>query len=256
MNAPLGLAAELRKAPRNGTEELKHSTGAAEGWNVLIVDHARFSGLPTYAKSLWRRLLMLGAFGLLIALLLMAPLASRSTASPSRGLAVATARAAENEEEAEGEDESEEAEEEAASAEAEAEEETESESPSSHSHHKPGARSHHHSGSGASAAVISRLTLTAKATTALRHSKPLASAVEFSFMLSAPAKVHVTLVEQTSSHGHKHWTTLPDSLTTNAAKGSASAKLTGHNRLSAGRYRLTLKPSSGRSRSIYLTARP
>jgi hypothetical protein len=81
-------------------------------------------------------------------------------------------------------------------------------------------------------------------------------ALEFSFTLTAPAKVHVTLVEQTSSHGHKHWTTLPDSLTANAGKGRGSGKLTGHNRLSPGRYRLTLKPSSGRSRSIYLTARP
>lgn len=75
-------------------------------------------------------------------------------------------------------------------------------------------------------------------------------------MLSAPAKLHVTLVEQTTSHGHKHWTTLPDSLTTKAGKGLVSDKLTGRNRLSAGRYRLTLKPTNGRSRSIYLTARP
>jgi hypothetical protein len=97
--------------------------------------------------------------------------------------------------------------------------------------------------------------LTAKATAALRHGKAPASAVEFSFVLSAPAKLYVTLVEQTSSHGHKSWTMLPDSLTTTAGKGRASGRLTGHNRLSAGRYRLTLKPSSGRSRSIYLTVR-
>lgn len=74
-------------------------------------------------------------------------------------------------------------------------------------------------------------------------------------MLSAPAKVHVTLVKQTSARGHKRWTMLPDSLTTNAGKGRGSRNLTGHNTLSAGRYLLTVKPANGRSRSIYLSAR-
>jgi hypothetical protein len=105
------------------------------------------------------------------------------------------------------------------------------------------------------AAVLSRLRLTAQATVALERRHPSASTIAFSFTLSAPTKVRVTLLEQTGSPGRTHWATLPDSLTVGANRGRVSDSLAGHNHLAPGRYRLTVKPSGGRSRSIYLSAR-
>jgi hypothetical protein len=68
--------------------------------------------------------------------------------------------------------------------------------------------------------------------------------------------VQVTLVKQTSGVARarkKRWTTLPDSLILSAGQGRVEHSLTGHNRLSAGRYRLTVKPITGNPRSIYLS---
>ena len=50
-----------------------------------------------------------------------------------------------------------------------------------------------------------------------------------------------------------HWDVLPDSLTLSSAHGHVARSLKGHNRLLAGRYRLTVKPTGGRSRSIYIS---
>jgi hypothetical protein len=133
--------------------------------------------------------------------------------------------------------------EEAASAEVEAEEAEE------------GASGSQAASSGANSVVLSHLRLTAKAVSALAHQTPSASAVGFSFTLSAPATVRVTLVKQSSGATHKHWITLPDSLNLPLARGHASRSLHGHNRLSPGRYRLTVKPADGHSHAIYLSAR-
>jgi hypothetical protein len=46
---------------------------------------------------------------------------------------------------------------------------------------------------------------------------------------------------------------LPDSLVLSLSQGHVARSLKGHNHLSAGRYRLTVKPTGGRSRSIYLS---
>ena len=81
---------------------------------------------------------------------------------------------------------------------------------------------------------------------------PPASAVAFSFTLSARATVHVTIVRQASTDGSKHWDTLPDSLTLSLSHGHVARSLKGRNHLSPGRYRLTVKPADGHSRSIYL----
>jgi hypothetical protein len=145
---------------------------------------------------------------------------------------------------AEPEEELEEGSEEAATAEAEAEEDDSEEGRSSSDPAAPGSVS------------LSNLRLTANATTALEHHHPPASAIGFSFTLSAAAKVHVTLLKQTGAHGHTGWVALPDSLSLNAKPGHVSHELAGHNRLAPGRYRLTLAPSGGRSRAIYLDARP
>jgi hypothetical protein len=103
-------------------------------------------------------------------------------------------------------------------------------------------------------AVVSRLTLTARATSSLRRRTPKASTVEFSFVLSAPARVKVTLVRQTRKANHE-WAMLPDSLTISVAKGPVNRRLLAHNRLSPGRYRLTVRPLNGVARSIYLKAK-
>jgi len=102
------------------------------------------------------------------------------------------------------------------------------------------------------AVVLSKLKLTAQAGAALKHPRPTASVVGFSFTLSAATKVRVTLVKQTRVQGRTQWVTLPNSLTLTAAKGQDRGSLKGHNRLSPGRYRLTLKPATGQPHSIYL----
>ncbi|HXC23329.1 MAG TPA: hypothetical protein VNU28_01980 [Solirubrobacteraceae bacterium] len=102
--------------------------------------------------------------------------------------------------------------------------------------------------------AVSDLKLTARAAAALAHRLPPVSAIGFSFTLSSPASVRITIVKQTSTSGHGHWTRLPDSLTLSVAQGRATRSLKGENRLSPGRYRLTVKPAGGRPRSIYLSA--
>ena len=105
----------------------------------------------------------------------------------------------------------------------------------------------------ANSVAVSHLELTAWATAALARRLPTASAVAFSFTLSASADVRVTIVRQMSTGGHKHWATLPDSLTLSLTRGHVARSLKGHNHLSPGRYRLTVKPADGHSRSIYLS---
>jgi hypothetical protein len=105
----------------------------------------------------------------------------------------------------------------------------------------------------ADSVAVSHLELTARATAALARRLPSASAIAFSFTLSTTADVRVTIVRQTSTGGHKHWATLPDSLTLSLTPGHVARSLKGRNHLSPGRYRLTVKPAGGRSRSIYLS---
>jgi hypothetical protein len=102
-------------------------------------------------------------------------------------------------------------------------------------------------------AIVSRLKLTARTTASLKRRTSKASTVEFSFVLSAPATVKVTLVRQTHSTNRK-WVMLPDSLSLNAPKGQVASKLHAHNLLPPGRYRLTVKPLDGAPSSIYLNA--
>jgi hypothetical protein len=150
-----------------------------------------------------------------------------------------------NSEAEEAEEEPQEGAEEAATAEVEAEEAEDGEETSPAS-----------GADNAGSVAVSNLKLTARATAALAHRLPTASAVAFSFTLSARADVHVTIVRQTSSGGHKHWATLPDSLALSLTQGHVARSLRGRNHLSPGRYRLTVKPTDGHSRSIYLSVQP
>ena len=142
----------------------------------------------------------------------------------------------------EAEEEPQEGEEEAATAEVEAED-GEDTSPTTGS-------------DGPDSVAVSNLKLTARATAALAHRLPTASAVAFSFTLSARADVRVTIVRQTAVVGHTHWEMLPDSLTLSHAHGHVARSLKGRHHLSAGRYRLTVKPTDGHSRSIYISVQP
>jgi hypothetical protein len=172
-----------------------------------------------------------------------------STTTPSRCQAGAASAAclhtlaiahASDSESGEAEEELEEGAEEAATAEVEAEEVEAEGSPTPRS-------------TSANTITLSHLELTSAATVALAHHLPSASSIGFSFTLSTAARVQVTIVRQTSATGGKRWAKLPDSLMLTVAKGRNARSLKGRNRLPAGRYRLTAKPTGGRSRSIYLS---
>jgi hypothetical protein len=194
--------------------------------------------------------------GLLVALLclcamLCATTTSRATAagqprsfcSPQHGCTRTAVLAHTSDSEAEElEEEPQEGAEEAATAEVEAEEAEDGEETSPAT-----------SSDNANSVAVAHLELTARATAALARRLPSASAIAFSFTLSATADVRVTIVRQTSTGGHKHWATLPDSLTLSLTQGHVARSLKGRNHLSPGRYRLTVKPAGGRSRSIYLS---
>ncbi len=101
--------------------------------------------------------------------------------------------------------------------------------------------------------VVSGLTLTQTATTALSHAiRPKTSQIAFAFMLNVAARVRISLAKLTVKHGRKRWQTLPYSLTIAGARGRNSAHLSGAprqdgvvGRLAPGRYRLTLAPAGG-----------
>jgi hypothetical protein len=104
--------------------------------------------------------------------------------------------------------------------------------------------------SGMTTIRLSALALTPNALLSLRSVKPKIRAVGFAFTLSADARVHATLAKRVRVHGHMRWVTLAGSLTIAAAKGRNHGRLTGHNALAPGRYRLTLTPQGGAARSI------
>ncbi len=97
---------------------------------------------------------------------------------------------------------------------------------------------------------LSALALTLHAIVALNGSRPKASQVGFTFIMSARARVRVTLSRQVRRHRRKRWQSLRDSLTINAAPGRDSRHLVGGNALAAGAYRLTLQPLGATARSI------
>jgi Subtilase family len=97
---------------------------------------------------------------------------------------------------------------------------------------------------------LTGLGLTFRAMLALNHPRPKASLVGFSFLITGPARVRVTLARRARVHGHVRWLNLPDSLTLGARAGRNSARLRGHNALASGAYRLTLAPAHAAARSI------
>jgi hypothetical protein len=205
------------------------------------------------SSAAWQVGILLGALLCLYAMLcatVTSPAAAAgqppSLCSPQHGCARTAVLAHTSDGEAEEpEEEPQEGGEEAATAEVEAEEAEEAEDTSP----TTGSES-------ADSVAVSHLELTARATAALDRRLPTASAVAFSFTLSASTDVRVTIVRQTSTSGHKHWAQLPDSLTLSLTRGHVARSLKGHNHLPPGRYRLTVKPTDGHSRSIYLSVQP
>jgi hypothetical protein len=97
---------------------------------------------------------------------------------------------------------------------------------------------------------LSGLTLTLSALIALNHSHPRISQVGFTFDANVAAPVRVALARRVRSHRHMRWQTLPGSLTLAAIAGRNSHRLSGHQVLPAGAYRLTLTPGGGAARSL------
>jgi len=105
-------------------------------------------------------------------------------------------------------------------------------------------------GRGAQTPALSALSLTRNAIVALNRVRPRVSLVGFAFTISAPARVHVTLSKRVRLRGRPRWQVLPDSLTLTAVGGANRHRLAGHDTLTPGRYKLTLRPAHGAARSI------
>lgn len=102
---------------------------------------------------------------------------------------------------------------------------------------------------------LSELALTPRAVDALHHRRPAVSYVEFTFRLSAAARVRVTLSRQVQSHGRRRWRVQPGSFTDSAASGRDRLRLAGRRGLPPGVYLLTLAPAGGRTDSISFVLR-
>jgi hypothetical protein len=100
---------------------------------------------------------------------------------------------------------------------------------------------------------LSELALTLSAIDALNDRRPPISRIEFTFRLSAAARVRVTLAREVESRGRRHWRSEPGSFTYSAGRGRDRLHLggrNGHSGLPPGLYRLTLAPAHGNAGSI------
>jgi hypothetical protein len=98
--------------------------------------------------------------------------------------------------------------------------------------------------------VLSQLALTRSAIAALNRARPQAARLAFTFKLSAPTRVRVTLAKEIRVHGRIRWQALPVEVTIAAVKGRSSGHLSAQIALAPGRYRLTLAPARGVARSL------
>jgi hypothetical protein len=106
------------------------------------------------------------------------------------------------------------------------------------------------SASGGPIIKLSGLALTPSALIALNHPRAKVSEVGFAFTLSATARVHATLAKLVRLRGRYRWEPLPGAFSFAAAKGRNHRRLTNHDPLAPGRYRLTLTPKHGVARSV------
>ncbi len=80
--------------------------------------------------------------------------------------------------------------------------------------------------------------------------RPTIAKVAFAFNLNIAIRVRVSLSRRVRSHHRWRWIAVGRAFTVAAAAGRNVKRLTGARRLSPGLYRLTLAPSSGKSRSV------
>ncbi len=97
------------------------------------------------------------------------------------------------------------------------------------------------------------LSLTLGAVIALNRTHPSISKVAFSFSLSAPVTVRVSLARWVRVRGHWRWSTLRGTNSIAARAGVNHSHLRGRGSLPSGRYRLTLTPAHGIAGSIALS---
>jgi Subtilase family len=105
------------------------------------------------------------------------------------------------------------------------------------------------------AAIVSALRLTRRAIAALSRRHPRIGNLGFSFALSAPARVRVTISKRAQVQGHTRWVVLSKPFTILGRSGIQAHRLSGRRVLAAGRYRLTLTPASGTGESIVFQMR-
>jgi hypothetical protein len=106
---------------------------------------------------------------------------------------------------------------------------------------------------GAASIRVSGLTLTLNAVVALNRSNPKPSSIGFTFSLSAPARVRITLARKKRVRGHIRWASVVGARIIAASVGHNRASLTGrHRRLAQGSYRLTLAPAGGVGQSLMI----
>jgi hypothetical protein len=98
--------------------------------------------------------------------------------------------------------------------------------------------------------ALSSLSLTRSAIIALNRRRPKVSQLNFTFTITAIARVHVTLSKRVRVKKRGLWRPLPDSMTITALTGPNRHALRGHSVLAAGNYELTLAPVNGTARSL------
>jgi hypothetical protein len=97
---------------------------------------------------------------------------------------------------------------------------------------------------------LSNLALTFNAIAALSRGRPRFSQMAFTFTLSTPATVRITLARQVRVHRRARWAMQRGSFTIAAVQGGNQARLRSRRALRAGRYLLTLTPAQGAAQSI------
>jgi hypothetical protein len=98
--------------------------------------------------------------------------------------------------------------------------------------------------------IVSALSLTRSAITALKHKRPKVSKVGFAFTLNAPSRVRVTIAKRVRVHGRFQWHVISAPLSISAHGGAQTRRLSGRASLPKGSYRLTVTPTHGAARSI------
>ena len=97
---------------------------------------------------------------------------------------------------------------------------------------------------------LSALALTVNAIVALNSSHPKISQIGFVFTINATTTVRLTLAKRVHVHHRSHWKTLGHATSASAYLGRNTWRLTGHGKLSPGRYRITLTPLHAAAKSL------